>query len=172
MLTSEFMRTHTPTQLRAFAIETFREADKDNSGSLDRLELYNALAHGRASISHAMVERLFELMDDDHDGTITEDEFVSGIAEFVLVSEQLSPPRSVVTVASLTTQLQRHSITDTKRPSQTTGSRRHSVTGVTPMTMRRLSVTSPASDAHTYTQSTVSSQIRARKKRAPRVLGV
>ena len=143
MITAGFMLSRTPAQLRAFATETFREADKDRSGGLDRLELYEALAHGRASISHATVGRLFELMDEDGDGTITEDEFVSGIAEFVLVC-------------------------DDEKPTNSTRSRRLSVTympEVSPhLTARRSSLAGPASG--TYARGTVSSQIKACGKRA------
>ena len=137
MITAGFMLSRTPAQLRAFATETFREADKDRSGGLDRLELYEALAHGRASISHATVGRLFELMDEDGDGTITEDEFVNGIAEFVLVSEQ------------------QPSVPSDEKPSHTTRS-------------RRLSVTHMPEVSHAYAHGTVSSQIKARGKRAAR----
>jgi len=71
-----------PEELKARAIKLFNAADKDNSGTIDEYELYDLLKEIMGPITMAESNSIYQAMDINHSGTITYDEFVSGLIRF------------------------------------------------------------------------------------------
>mmetsp|Transcript_33163 Transcript_33163/g.93904 ORF Transcript_33163/g.93904 Transcript_33163/m.93904 type:complete len:542 (-) Transcript_33163:2110-3735(-) len=81
--TAEDWKKISKDEYQDLAADVFDVVDADGSGTVDRQELYNSLAHGSVSVPHSVIESLFETLDINQRGEVTEEEWCDNFEIYV-----------------------------------------------------------------------------------------